>query len=170
MDLYTNGGNIRLENYRRFTSLTMYNLHIFYLAPLMFLRSSNFLISGLHTVNTKIKGQPHWVVLLDLCQLFHFMHDYCFLLCMWHQVIDLFPSKQAGILWRTSTYLPSRAAWFRCMIIVSFHVCDLTWSICFLQSRRVLQAWADRRTKINVAQKSVHVLFFLVVGEEYQFE
>ena len=25
------------------------------------------------------------------------MHDYCFLPCMWPQVIDLFPSKQAGI-------------------------------------------------------------------------
>ena len=63
MDLYTNGGNIRLGNYRRFTSLTMYNLHIFYLTPLMF---------------------PS-------------MHDYCFLPCMWPQVIDLFSSKQAGI-------------------------------------------------------------------------
>ena len=29
-------GNIRLGNCRRFTSLTMYNLHIFYLASLMF--------------------------------------------------------------------------------------------------------------------------------------
>ena len=97
MDLYTNGGNIRLGNYRRFTSLTMYNLHIFYLAPLMFSRSSHFLISGLRAGNTKIKSQPHWVVLLDLCQLFPSMHDYCFLLCMWPQVIVLFPSKQAGI-------------------------------------------------------------------------
>ena len=69
MNLYTNDGNIRLRNYRRFTSLTMYNLHIFYLAPLMFSMSSHFLISGLHAGNTKIKGQPHWVVLLDLCQL-----------------------------------------------------------------------------------------------------
>ena len=59
MDLYTNDGNIRLGNYRRFISLAMYNLHIFYLAPLMFLRSSHFLISGLHAGNTKIKGQPH---------------------------------------------------------------------------------------------------------------
>ena len=25
------------------------------------------------------------------------VHDYCFLSCMWPQVIDLFPSKQAGI-------------------------------------------------------------------------
>ena len=98
MDLYTNGGNIRLGNCRRFINLTMYNLHIFYLAPLMFSRSSHFLISGLHAGNTKIKGQPHCVVLLDLCQLFHSMHDYCFLLCMWPQVIDLFPSKQAGIV------------------------------------------------------------------------
>ena len=59
MDLYTNGGNIRLENYRRFTSLTMYNMNIFYLAPLMFSRNIHFLISGLHPGNTKIKGQPH---------------------------------------------------------------------------------------------------------------
>ena len=166
MDLYINGGNIRLGNCRRFTSLTMYNLHIFYLAPLMFSRSIHFLISGLHAGNTKIKGQPHWVVLLDLCQLsclsftnklyhwqrlthkevevariklggilctqskfntlqimnntiwsglrwderylterergtawlFPSMHDYCFLPCMWSEVIDLFPSKQTGIV------------------------------------------------------------------------
>ena len=26
------------------------------------------------------------------------VHDYCFLPCMWPQVIDLFPSKQAGIV------------------------------------------------------------------------
>ena len=91
MDLYTNGGNIRLGNCRRwFTSLTMYNLHIFYLAPLMFSRSSHFLISGLHAGNTKIKGQPHWVVLLDLCQSFSSMHDYCFLPCMWPQVITTY--------------------------------------------------------------------------------
>ena len=69
MPLYTNGWNIRLGNYIRFTSLTMYNMHIFYLASLMFSRNSYFLISDLHAVNTKIKGQPHWVVLLDLCQL-----------------------------------------------------------------------------------------------------
>ena len=72
MDLYTNGRNIRLRICRRFTSLTMYNLHIFYLALLMLLmfsRSSHFLISGLHAGNTKIKGQPRWVVLLDLWQL-----------------------------------------------------------------------------------------------------
>ena len=50
-------------------SLTMYNMHIFYLAPLMFSRSSHFLILSLHAENTKIKGQPHWVVLLDVCQL-----------------------------------------------------------------------------------------------------
>ena len=25
------------------------------------------------------------------------VHDYCFRTCMWPQVIDLFPSKQAGI-------------------------------------------------------------------------
>ena len=98
MDLYTNGGNIRLEICRRFISLTMYNLHIFYFAPLMFSRSSHFLISGLHAENTKIKDQPYWVVLLNLCQLFSSMHDYCFLPCMWPQVIDLFPSKQAGIV------------------------------------------------------------------------
>ena len=66
MDLYTDGGNIHLGNSRRFTSLTMYNMHIFYLAPLMFSRSNHFLISGLYAGNTKIKGQPHWVVLLDL--------------------------------------------------------------------------------------------------------
>ena len=97
MDLYTNGGNIRIANCRRFTSLTMYNLYIFYLAPLMFLRSRHFLISGLHAGNTKIKDQSRWVVLLYLCQLFSSMHNYCFLPCMWHQVINLFPSKQAGI-------------------------------------------------------------------------
>ena len=117
----------------------MYNMHIFYLAPLMFSRSSHFLISSLHAGNTKIKGQPHWAVLLNICQLFSFMHDYYFLPCMWPKVIDLFPSKLTGILWRTSTCLPSRAAWFRCMIIVSFHACGLRWSICFLQSRRTNQ-------------------------------
>ena len=56
MNLYTNGGNIHLENCIRFISLTMYNMPIFYLAPLMFSRSSHFLISGLHAGNTKIKG------------------------------------------------------------------------------------------------------------------
>ena len=35
--------------------------------------------------------------MLDLCQLFPSMHDYCFLPYMWPQMIDLFPSKQAGI-------------------------------------------------------------------------
>ena len=28
---------------------------------------------------------------------YHAVHDYCFLPCMWPQIIDLFPSKQAGI-------------------------------------------------------------------------
>ena len=70
----------------------------------MFSWSNHFLISGLHAGNTKIKGQPHWVVLLDLCQLFPSMHDYCFLPCMWHQVIDLFPSKQAGIAGMTVSF------------------------------------------------------------------
>ena len=85
IDLYTNGENIHLENYRRFTSLTMYNLHIFYLAPLMF---------------------PS-------------MHDYCFLPCM-IIVIDLFPSKQAGIVGMAVSFSIAR-----CMIIVSFHTYDL---------------------------------------------
>ena len=128
MDLYTNDGNIRLENCRRFTSLNMYNLHIFFLAPLMFSRSSHFLILGLHAGNTKIKGQPHWVVLLDLCQLFPSMHDYCFLPCMWPQVIDLFSSKQAGIAGMTVFFSIARGivwpegrslAWS--LPIVSFH-------------------------------------------------
>ena len=171
----------------------MYNMHIFYLAPLMFSRSSHFFISGLHAENTKIKGQPHWVVLLDLCQLsclsfanklyhwqrlthkevevariklggllctqpkfntlqimdntiwsglrgdkryltewergtawlFPSMHDYCFLPCMWPQMIDLFPSKQAGI------------------------------------------ADMGRRTNQNKCRtkKNIHTLFFLVVGD-----
>ena len=106
MDLYMNGGNICLGNCRRFTSLTMYksNLHIFYLAPLMFSRSNHFLILGLHAGNTKIKGQPYLVVLLDLCQLSPSMHNYCFLPCMWPQVIDLFPSKQAGIVGMTVSF------------------------------------------------------------------
>ena len=127
MDLYTNGGNIRLENCIRF-SPTMYNLHIFYLAPLMFSRSSHFLISGLHAENTKIKGQPHWVVLLDLCQLFPSMHDYYFLLCMWPQVIDLSPLKQAGIVGMVVSFSivrgiawPERRSLAWSLPIVSFH-------------------------------------------------
>ena len=47
-------------------------------------------------------------VLLDLCQLFSSMHDYCFLSCMWHQVIDLFPSKQAGIAGMTVSFSITR--------------------------------------------------------------
>ena len=128
MDLYTNSGNIRLGNCKRFTSLTMYNLHIFYLAPLMFSRSSHFLISGLYAGNTKIKGQPHWVVLLDLCQLFPSMHDYCFLPCIWPQVIDSFPSKQTGIVGMAVSFSIARGmAWLEgrslawSLPIVSFH-------------------------------------------------
>ena len=32
------------------------------------------------------------------------MHDYCFLPCMWSQVIDLFPSKKAGIAEMTFSF------------------------------------------------------------------
>ena len=95
MDLYMNGGNIRLGNCRRFTSLTMYNLHIFYLAPLMFSRGSHFLISGLHAENTKIKDQPHWVVLLDLCQFFSF-HAWLLFPSMHVASADRFVSFKAG--------------------------------------------------------------------------
>ena len=51
-------------------------------------------------------------VLLDLCQLFPSMHDYCFLPCMWPQVIDLFPLKQAGIAGMTVSFsIASGIAW-----------------------------------------------------------
>ena len=138
----------------------------------MFSKSNHFLISGLHVENTKSNGQPHWVILLDLCQLsclsfanklyhwqrlthkevevariklggllctqpkfntlqimdntiwsglrgderyltkqerdtawlFLFMYDYCFLPCMWPQVVDLFPSKQTGIVGMTVSF------------------------------------------------------------------
>ena len=100
MDLYTNGGNIRLGNYRRFTSLTMYNLHIFYLAPLMFSRSSHFLISGLHAENTKIKGQPHWLVLLDLCQLscLRFANKFYHWQRLTHKEVEVARIKLCGLL------------------------------------------------------------------------
>ena len=48
------------------------------------------------------------------------VHDYCFLPCMWPQVIDLFPSKQAGIARMAVSFSIAR-----CMIIVSFHACGL---------------------------------------------
>ena len=32
------------------------------------------------------------------------VHDYCFLSCMWPQVIDLFSSKQAGIAGTTVSF------------------------------------------------------------------
>ena len=100
MDLYTNGGNIRLENYRRFTSLTMYNLHIFYLAPLMLSRSHHFLISGLHAGNTKIKGQPHWVVLFDLCQLscLSFVNKLYHWQRLTHKEVEVAKIKLGGLL------------------------------------------------------------------------
>ena len=77
-------------------------------------------------------------VLLDLCQLFSSMHGYCFLPYMWHQVIDLFPLKQAGIAGMTFFFYRA-----------GYHT-----------------GWTDGRTKINVAPKDVRALFFLVV-EDY---
>ena len=162
MDLYTNCGNIRLENYRRFTSLTMYNMHIFYLAPLMFSRSSHFLILGLHAGNTKIKGQPHWVVLLDLCQLSYL--SFANKLYHWqrltHKEVEVARIKLGGLLCTPSkfntfklwiipydpVYVEMKNIWpsergaphdcfLPYMIIVSFHACGLRWSICFFQNR-----------------------------------
>ena len=120
MHLYTNGGNIRSGNCWRFTSLTMYNLHIFYLTPLMF---------------------PS-------------MHDYCFLPCMWPQVIDLFSSKQAGIAGMAVSFSiaqviawpeGSRLAWS--LSIVSFHAWLLFPSIHVASDDRFVsfKAGGDRR-------------------------
>ena len=60
----------------------------------------------------KLRANLIEVVLLDLCQLFPSMHDYCFLPCMWPQVIDLFPSKQAGIAGMVVSFFIARGiAW-----------------------------------------------------------
>ena len=102
------------------------------------------------------------------------MHDYCFHPCMWPQVIDLFPSKQTRILWRTSTYLPSRAAW---LLFPSMHVAsgdrfvsfkaggDRRDGSFFFYHTGYHTGWANGRTKTNVAPKDVRALFFLVVGD-----
>ena len=66
------------------------------------------------------------------------VHDYCFLSCMWPQVIDLFPSKQTGIA----------------VMAVSFSI-----------ARGI--AWPEGRSdpKKKSHQKIVLLLFFLVIGE-----
>jgi hypothetical protein len=58
---------------------------------------------------------------------------------MWHQVIDLFSSKQAGI---AGTIFFYRAGY--------------------------RTGWADRRTKTNVTPKDIHAFFFLVVGDSFR--
>ena len=68
------------------------------------------------------------------------MHDYCFLPCMWPQVIDLFPSKRAGIIGMT----------------VSF---SIAWGIARPEGR------SDQK---KVAQKISLLLFFLIVEDIHQ--
>ena len=71
--------------------------------------------------------------------LFPSMYDYCFLSCMWSQVIDLFPSKQAGI--------------------AGMAVCfSIAWGIAWPEGR------SDPKKKSH--QKFVLLLFFLVVGDD----
>ena len=62
--------------------------------------------------------------------LFHSMHDYCFLPCMWPHVIDLFNSKQVGIAGMAVSFSITRGiawpegrslAWS--LPIVFFHAC-----------------------------------------------
>jgi len=74
----------------------------------------------------------------DLCQLFPSMHDYCFLPCMWPQVIDLFSSNQTEIAEMT----------------VSF---SIAWGIAWPEGR------SDPKKKSH--QKIVLLLVFLVVGD-----
>ena len=59
--------------------------------------------------------------------LFPSIHDYCFLPCMWPQVIDLFPSNQAGIAgmtvsFSTVSFLFSLARW------TAWEVGSIAWS------------------------------------------
>ena len=108
MDLYNNGWNIRLGICRRFTSLTMYNLHIFYFTPLMFPSMHDYcFLPCMIIVSCMI------IVFLHTWLLFSSMYDYCFLPCMWPQVIDLFPSKQAGMIvsFSIAPFLFSLARW-----------------------------------------------------------
>ena len=85
----------------------MYNLHIFYLAPLMFSRKQR--------TSTLLKLRANLIE--SSCLIF----VNCFLPCMWPQVIDLFPSKQAGIVG----------------MVVSF---SIAWGIAWLEGRSL--AWS----------------------------
>ena len=143
MDLYTNCGNIRLGNCRRFTSLTMYNLHIFYLAPLMFSSIHDYCLLP--------------CMIIVSCMIIVFFHAWLLFPSMHVASGDRFVSFKAGGDHRDGSFFFYRAFPFlaRPLDSVGGGINRMGWQM-------------DEPRQLS-HQNGVHTLFFLVVGDIDQF-